>query len=284
MNARRKWEERIFNGLMRLATLAILLILVLIIGSVIYKGYPSFTLSMITQTPKGGYYLGKEGGILNAIAGSLYLSFGATLIAFLIGLPVALYLNVYAKPHSKFVEFIRLCLDILYGIPSIVFGAFGFILMLMVGLGTSLLAGIIAVSLLILPIIIRSIDEVMKTIPKELYEASFSLGSTRWQTATKVIVRQSMAGIVTAFLLGFGRAIGDAAAVLYTAGFTDNVPTNILKPAATLPLAIFFQLSSPIKEVTERAYAAAMLLLIIILIVSIASRAFTNKYEKQIIK
>lgn len=283
MNAARKWEEKIFNVLLRLATLFIVLVLLLIIGTIIYKGYPSFKLSMFTQIPKGGFYLGKEGGILNAIIGSLYLSFGATILAFVVGLPVALYLNVFANPKSRFAGFTRLCLDILYGIPSIVFGAFGFILMLLLGLNVSLLAGIITVSLFVLPIIVRGIDEVIKTVPKELFEASYSLGATRWQTAIKVIIRQTMPGIVTAFLLGFGRAIGDAASVLFTAGFTDNIPTNILKPAATLPLAIFFQLSSPIPEVRERAYAAAMLLTLIILVVSIITRVVTNKYQKQIV-
>ena len=268
--------------MLKLATLFIVLTLLLIIGTIIYKGYPSFKISMFTQTPKGGFYLGKEGGILNAIIGSLYLSFGATIVAFLIGVPVALYLNVYAA-HSRFAGFIRLCLDILVGIPSIVFGAFGFIVMLTVGLNVSLLAGIITVALLILPIIIRAIDEVIMTVPKELYEASYSLGATQWQTAIQVIVRQTMPGIVTAFLLGFGRAIGDAASVLFTAGFTDNIPTNILKPAATLPLAIFFQLSSPIAEVRERAYAAAMLLTLIILVVSLVSRALTHRFQKQIV-
>jgi phosphate transport system permease protein len=278
----RKWEEKIFTAMLKLATLFIVLTLLLIIGTIIYKGYPSFKISMFTQTPKGGFYLGKEGGILNAIIGSLYLSFGATIVAFLIGVPVALYLNVYAA-HSRFAGFIRLCLDILVGIPSIVFGAFGFIVMLTVGLNVSLLAGIITVALLILPIIIRAIDEVIMTVPKELYEASYSLGATQWQTAIQVIVRQTMPGIVTAFLLGFGRAIGDAASVLFTAGFTDNIPTNILKPAATLPLAIFFQLSSPIAEVRERAYAAAMLLTLIILVVSLVSRALTHRFQKQIV-
>lgn len=283
MNASRKLEEKIFNVLLRLATLFIVLVLLLIVGTIIYKGYPSFKISIFTQTPKGGFYLGKEGGILNAIVGSLYLSFGATIVAFLIGLPVALYLNVYGNKRSRFSEFVRLCLDILYGIPSIVFGAFGFILMLLMGLNVSLLAGIITVAMLVLPIIVRGVDEVLKTIPKELFEASYSLGATRWQTAMKVIIRQTMPGIVTAFLLGFGRAIGDAASVLFTTGFTDNIPTNILKPAATLPLAIFFQLSSPIPEVRERAYAAAMLLTLIILAVSIITRVVTNKYEKQIV-
>ena len=223
----RKLEERFFYVLMRVAMGIILLSLFMIILTVLIKGLPSFKLSMFTQVPKGGFYLGKEGGVLNAIVGSLYLSFGAALLSFVIAAPVAMYINIYLPAKSRLAEFIRLCLDILYGIPSIVFGALGFILMLWLGLTVSLLAGIITVSLFVLPIMIRGMDEVMKTVPRELFEASYSLGASRWQTASRVIVRQTMPGIITAFLLGFGRAIGDAASVLFTAGFTDNIPSSI---------------------------------------------------------
>ena len=279
----RKLEDRFFYVLIRVAMGIILLSLFMIILTVLIKGLPSFKLSMFTQVPKGGFYLGKEGGVLNAIVGSLYLSFGAAILSFVIAAPVAMYINIYLPAKSRLAEFIRLCLDILYGIPSIVFGAFGFILMLWLGLTVSLLAGIITVSLFVLPIMIRGMDEVMKTVPRELFEASYSLGASRWQTASRVIVRQTMPGIITAFLLGFGRAIGDAASVLFTAGFTDNIPSSILEPAATLPLAIFFQLSSPIPEVRERAYAAALLLTLIILLVSVTTRVLSQRFEKQII-
>jgi len=140
------------------------------------------------------------------------------------------------------------------------------------------------VGLLVLPIMARTMDEVIRTIPKELGDASLSLGATRWETAMKVIVRQAMPGILTALLLGFGRAIGDAAAsVIFTTGFTDNIPTSITQPAATLPLAIFFQLGSPIAEVVNRAYASALILTIMILIVSISGRLLTRRFKKNVI-
>ena len=119
-------EESLFKGLMIVSTLLIVLTLVLILATVIAKGLPAMSLDMITQTPKGGFYLGKEGGILNAIVGSLYLATGATLLAILISLPVVLYLNVYVPKGSYIAAFTRFSFDVLWGVPSIVYGAFGF--------------------------------------------------------------------------------------------------------------------------------------------------------------
>jgi len=279
----RKLEERIFNVLIRIATLIIISSLFIIVLTILVKGIPAMNWDMILKAPSGGFYLGKEGGVLNAIVGSLYLGIGASIFSLLITIPVVVYMNVYAPAGSRFVHFIRLSLDILYGIPSIVYGAFGFIIMLSLGMQVSLLAGIITVGLLVLPIMARTMDEVIRTIPKELSDASLSLGATRWETAMKVIVRQAFPGILTAILLGFGRAIGDAASVIFTTGFTDNVPTSILQPAATLPLAIFFQLGSPIQEVVNRAYASALILTIMILIISISSRLLTRRFKKNVI-
>ena len=279
----RKLEERIFNVLIRIATLIIIASLFVIVLTILVKGIPAMNWDMISKSPSGGFYLGREGGVLNAIVGSLYLGLGASIFSLLLTIPVVVYMNVYAPTGSRFVHFIRLSLDILYGIPSIVYGAFGFIIMLFLGMQVSLLAGIITVGLLVLPIMARTMDEVIRTIPKELTDASLSLGATRWETAIKVIVRQAFPGILTAILLGFGRAIGDAASVIFTTGFTDNVPTSILQPAATLPLAIFFQLGSPIQEVVNRAYASALILTIMILIISISSRLLTKRFKKNVI-
>ncbi len=281
---RNKIEETIFKILMINSTIIILIILLLILLTIILKGLPAMDWSMISQTPKGGYYLGKEGGILNAIIGSLYLAGGATILAFIISLPIVLYFKVYAKKNSKIVMFTRFSLDVLWGVPSIVYGAFGFTIMLYFGLKASLLGGIITVSLLILPIMTRAMDETIKMIPIELLEASYSLGANRIETAFKVVVRQALPGILTAILISFGRGIGDAASVMFTAGFTDNIPTSLLDPVATLPLAIFFQLNTPFPEVQERAYASAFILTVIILIISIVSRFLIKKYTKYIIK
>ncbi|KAF5055895.1 Phosphate transport system permease protein PstA [anaerobic digester metagenome] len=273
-------EERIFQGLMILATYGIAVVLFVIIISILIKGLPSLSWEMLSQTPKGGFYFGKEGGILNAIIGSLYLAFGSTLLALLIGLPVALYMNIHLLNRKKLVNTIRFLLDLLWGVPSIVYGAFGFSVMIFLGMRNSLLAGIITITLFIIPIMIRAIDEVLKSVPRGLLEASLSLGSTRSETAYRVFVKQCIPGIITAVLLAFGRGIGDAAAVLFTTGYTDYIPTSLSHPTASLPLAIFFQLSSPVPEVKDRAYASALVLTIIILIISILSRILSRRFQK----
>lgn len=280
----KKYEEQFFRVLMFLSTSIIVLALLLIIFSILYKGLPSLSWQMISQTPKGGFYFGKEGGILNAIIGSLYLSLGATFLAFIIGLPVALYMNIHLVKRKKLVNTVRFFLDLLWGVPSIVYGAFGFAVMLFFGIKTSLLAGIITVTLFVIPIMVRGMDEVLKTVPRGLMESTFSLGSTKSETAYRVFFRQCITGITTAVLLSFGRAIGDAASVLFTTGYTDHIPTSLSQPTATLPLAIFFQLSSPIEEVKQRAFASAVVLTVIILIISILSRVFSRKYQKHKIK
>jgi phosphate transport system permease protein len=277
-------EEGFFRVIMFLSTSIIVFALFLIVYSILKKGIPSLSLEMLTQTPKGGFYFGKEGGILNAIAGSFYLSISATILALIISLPAALYMNVYLISRKKLLNTIRFLLDLLWGIPSIVYGAFGFTLMILLGMKTSLLAGIIVVTLLIIPIMVRAMDEGFKTVPPGLTESASSLGATRYEIAFKVFVRQCLPFIITALLLSFGRAIGDAASVLFTAGFTDHIPTSLTQQTATLPLSIFFQLTSPIPEVKNRAYAAAVVLTIIVLFISILSRILSETYKKSIIK
>lgn len=272
-------EEKIFKGIMITSAMLIIGILLYILFVIIRKGLPSLTLDMVTQIPSGGFYLGKEGGILNAIVGSLLLITGSVLLSLSVSLPVALYINFVLRKNSRFSSIARFGLDILFGIPSIVYGAFGFTLMILLGIQASLFGGIITISLLIIPIMVRSIDEVSSYVSRDLIEAPLALGATRYE-CLKVIARQLMPGITTAVLLAVGRGIGDAATVLFTAGYTDSIPVSPTQPVATLPLAIFFQLSSPIEEVQNRAYAAALILTIIILILSFTARYFGNKLSK----
>jgi phosphate transport system permease protein len=277
-------EEGFFRSFMFLSTCIIIFALCLIVFSILNKGIPSLSFEMISQTPKGGFYFGREGGILNAIIGSLYLSAGATILALAISLPVALYMNIHLISRKKTVNAIRFLLDLLWGIPSIVYGAFGFSIMIMLGMKASLLAGIIVVALLIIPIMIRAMDEGFKTVPPGLTESSLSLGATKSEIAFRIFVRQCFPFIITGILLSFGRAIGDAASVLFTTGFTDRIPTSLIQQTATLPLSVFFQLSSPIPEVKNRAYAAAVILTIIVLLISILSRIISGVYKKSSIK
>jgi phosphate transport system permease protein len=283
MKNKKKLEEQVFLWIMRLVTGSIILVFFLILLVIIQKGWRALSWEMISQEPQGGFYFGKGGGILNAIVGSLHLAFGSTFLAVLIGLPVALGMNVHWIRNKRWINILRFLLDALWGVPSIVFGAFGFALMTYFHLRASLLAGIITVTLFIVPIFIRALDEVVRTIPNGLLEASYSLGATRTRTAYGVFFRQALPGFITALLLAFGRGIGDAASVLFTAGFTDHIPQTLQDPTATLPLAIFFQLSSSIPEVKERAYAAALILTGIILAISVLSRLATRKFKKNIL-
>lgn len=255
----------------------------LILWTIISRGLPSLSWDMVSQVPQGGYYMGKEGGILNAIIGSAYLASGGTLLAILISLPIALYLKAYLGT-SKWGEYVRLSLDVLWGIPSIVYGAFGFALMIAFGMRASLLAGIIVLALVELPIMTRAMDEVIRRMPVDLEHAALALGSTKFEVALRVVTRQMLPGILTAILLAFGRGIGDAASVLFTAGYTDRITTSLMRPTASLPLAVFFQLGSPYAEVRERGYAAALILTIIVLAVSLGARWMSARLNRYTVK
>lgn len=279
VNKSKRIEETLFEVLMWVAMAIVFGFVISVIWTVFSRGAKAMSWDMITKLPGGGFYIGKEGGFLNAIVGSLYIVGASTLIGLLISIPVVFYLNVYLKKDSRLAYIARLAFDVLFGMPSIVYGAFGFTIMIYFGLRTSLLGGIIVITLLIIPIFIRSMDEATRNFPRDILDASFSLGATRWETL-KVVVRQIAPGIAAATLLSIGRAIGDAASVMFTAGYTDSIPTSLSQPAATLPLAVFFQLSSPIPEVQDRAYAAALVLTVIVLLLSIGGRFITNRFSK----
>lgn len=281
---RRRFEEFVARSLMVVSALVILSVLAFIVVEIAAKGLPALSLSMLTQTPKGGYYLGKEGGIANAILGSLALAGGATILSLLVSVPLVLFINVYAVKRRRIVTLVRFSLDLLWGIPSIVYGAFGFAVMVALGMTASLLAGILVVAVLILPIMSRAMDEVVRGISRELAEASFALGATRLETSLHVIARQALPGFATAVLIAFGRGMGDAASVLFTAGFTDSLPTSLFRPVATLPLAIFFQMGTPFPEVQDRAYAAAFILTVLVFLISIAARLCMKVLARHVVR
>jgi phosphate transport system permease protein len=279
MGKMKLYEENFFKTMMIISAFIILSTLIYILGTIILKGLPALSWDMITKLPGGGFYLGKEGGVLNAIIGSVYIVIGSLAISVFLSVPLVMFINFYLPKNSHFANIIRFSFDILFGIPSIVYGAFGFALMVYLGIRASLLGGIITVAMMIMPIIMRSFDEVTRLLSRDLPDALLSLGATKYEM-TKVIIRQLMPGLVTAVLLAVGRGIGDAATVLFTAGYTDNIPTSLNQPTATLPLSIFFQLGSPVEEVQNRAYASALILTILILILSFSARYFSSKYSK----
>lgn len=272
-------EEKIFRFLMILSLFIVAGFVLSVLWSILSKGLPVLTWEMVTSLPGSGFYVGKQGGFLNAIVGSVYIVLGATFLGLLISIPVVFYLSVYLKKDSRFGSIARLAFDVLFGVPSIVYGAFAFTIMIVVGIRASLLGGILVETLLIVPILIRSMDEVARTIPKELLETAYSLGATKIETIG-VVIRQIAPAIATATLLSVGRAMGDAAGVMFTAGFTDYIPESLTDKAATLPLSVFFQLSAPQIEVQNRAYAAAVVLTVIILIISLSGRFIMRYFSK----
>lgn len=275
----KKLQESVAKAFMWIAMFIVFGLVISVIWTVFSKGVKAMSWDMVSKLPGGGFYIGKEGGFLNAIVGSLYIVGASTVLGLIISIPVVFFLNVYLKRDSKLAYTARMAFDVLFGVPSIVYGAFGFTIMIYFGLRTSLLGGIIVITLLIIPIFIRTMDEATRNFPRDILDASFSLGATRWETL-RVVLRQIAPGIATATLLSIGRAIGDAASVMFTAGYTDSIPTSLSQPAATLPLAVFFQLQSPIPEVVDRAYAAALVLTVIVLILSISGRFITNRFSK----
>lgn len=272
-------KEFIAKLLMWVSMAVVFVFVVSVLWTIFSKGIKAMSWDMVSKLPGGGFYIGKEGGFLNAIVGSLMIVGASTLLGLIVSVPVVFFLNVYLTKGSRLAYVARLAFDVLFGVPSIVYGAFGFTVMIWFGLRTSLLGGIIVITLLIIPIFIRTMDEASRNFPKGILDACLSLGATRWETL-KVVVRQIAPGIATATLLSVGRAIGDAASVMFTAGYTDSIPTSLSQPAATLPLAVFFQLSSPIPEVVDRAYAAALVLTAIVLVLSIAGRFITARFSR----
>lgn len=282
MSRRRKLEELFFTWMMRSALAVAAAVLFLILGVIFWRGIGALSWEMVSQPPQGAFYLGGGGGVLNAIVGSLYLAAGSTLVAALLAVPVVLYLHGYLG-NGRRASLVRLSLDIMWGIPSIVYGAFAFALMIFLGLRASLLAGIIALALVVLPILARTFDEVVTLAPKQLREATFALGATRLEFLG-ILLRQTVPGLLTAVLLAFGRGIGDAASVLFTAGYTNDMPHSLLQPVASLPLAIFFQLGTPFPDVQARAYASALILTVIILGISLLAHLSMTRLGRNVIR
>jgi len=156
--------------------------------------------------------------------------------------------------------------------------------MVFLGMRASMLGGIIVLTLLIIPIMTRAMDEAIRQVPFELKEMAYALGATRIEATIAVVLKQAMPGIVTAIILAFGRGIGDAASILFTAGYTDDIPTSLLDPVASLPLAVFFQIGTPIPEVQARAYAAALILLLIVIAINMIARILGWRFARHIVR
>lgn len=271
-------EEKVVRALMWVAVSLVVLVVASIICTIFVKGFGSLSWDMVTKVPGRNWNTTDDGGFVNAIWGSIIVVAPATLIAMVVSIPVVFYMNLYRRRSNWLSYVARLAYDVLYGIPSIVYGAFAFMIMVMVGMRASVFGGIIVSTLLIIPMFIRNGDEISKSVPDDMIDAAYSLGATKWETL-KVVVRQVLPGMATATLLAVGKAIGDAAAVMFTAGFSDSMATSLSSPTATLPLAIFNWVTMP-DPFPGRAYAAALVLTVIVLILSLGGRWITNHFTK----
>jgi phosphate transport system permease protein len=273
-------SEKIASFFIRCSVGVFIVFFLSILIAVAIKGLPAFSFDIIFRLPESGFYLGKEGGVLNAIVGSLMVAGGATLLAALIAVPLVLYINIYLARGSRIAAAVRFALDVLWGIPSIVYGAAGVAVMLLFSLRGSLLAAILVVAVIEIPILARAVDEVVRMVPRELEEAALSLGAGHRTVAYGVAAREALPGIITALLLAFGRGIGDAAAVLLVAGFQDGIPASLFEPVATLPLSIFYLVNTPFPEVRARGYAASLVLIVIIIVISLLSRLLAGRFSR----
>ena len=258
----------------------VLLILVVIIGYILINGLPVVNWEFLTTSPEAG---GRGGGVFPAIVGSLELIAGTALIAFPLGILTGIYLNEYAR-NTPYTRVIREAIDLLNGTPSIVFGMFGMIIFVRyAGLGYSMLAGWVTLAFMILPVVIRTTEEAMKSVPPELREASRAMGATKWKTIYKVVIPAAMGGIVTGSILSIGRAAGETAPIMLTAAVISqpNLAGTILEPVMALPLHLY-HLAMDLPGTTELQYGTATVLLFIVLIFFIAASLIRSHYNKKV--
>jgi phosphate transport system permease protein len=255
---------------------AAILVLFLLFSVIIYilsKGIPQITWQFLTQIPSD---MGRSGGILSTIVGTLSVTLVAIIVATPLGVGTAFYLTEYTR-ESIITKIIRFSAESLAGIPSIVYGLFGFIFFVIyLKLGWSILSGGLTLAVMILPTIIRTSEEAIRTVPPMYREVSFSLGGTKWQTMIKVLVPSALPGISTGIILGIGRCVAETAAVILTAGSALRMPTSIFSPARTM--AVHFYILAREGISLGRAYGTAALLIILILLINIGANLLVNKF------
>jgi phosphate transport system permease protein len=251
-------------------------ILVYIIVFVLRKGIPALSWDFLSRSPVD---MGKAGGIFPTIVGTVALTVGAILIATPLGVGTAIYLTEYTweGPLTRIIRFGAECLA---GIPSIIFGLFGFILFVTkLGFGWSILSGSLTLAFMILPTIIRTSEEAIKSVPPVYRTVSFSLGSTKWQTVTRVVLPSALPGIVTGVILSVGRSIGETAAVIFTAGSALRLPTSLFSSSRTMSVHFYILAREGISA--RNAYGTAAILIIAILGINILTYRLMNRFIKK---
>lgn len=264
----------IITGMMGIVTI----ILCLILYDIFSHGVPYVTLDFLTQSPKN---LGRGGGIFPAIVGTFLLVTGSILIALPLGIGAAIYLVEYTR-ENFLTRIIRTATDLLNGTPSIVFGLFGFtFLVLYMGFGISLLAGMITLGLMVLPTVIRTTEEALRSVPDGLREGSYALGATRWQTVRRVVIPPSIPGIITGTILSIGRAAGETAPIMFTAVvfMQRRLPDSVLDPVMALPYHLFI-LATNVPGARNNQYATAVVLLILVILIYGVAIMIRYHYDK----
>jgi len=249
--------------------------LVLILFSIIKQGISSIDLNFLLNLPKPVGETG--GGIANAFIGSLLLIVISSVISIPIGISIGIYVNEFSK--NRLTYFIKLCVDILQGTPSVVIGMIGY-LWVVKQMGTfSALSGGVALSIMMLPIIISTTEETLKLLPYSLKESSYALGIPYYATILKVVLPAGLNGIVTGIMLSVARIAGETAPLLFTAFGNPFMNFNILKPVASLPQAVFVYATSPYKEWHSLAWGAAFVLIAFILFLNIIAKVISKRWK-----
>lgn len=269
---KKKLQSSFFFSVVWLVAGFTLAALIIIMGFILVKGVPQINLEFLTQEPRS---MGSEGGILSVIVGTLYVTAVAVLLATPIGVAGAVYFTEYAKA-GRIVNAIRFFTEVLAGIPSIIFGLFGFaFFVVFLGMGWSILAGGLTLAIMVLPTIIRTTEEALKTVPMSYREGSLALGATKWYTISRVVLPGCKSGILTGVILGLGRAIGETAAVVLTIGGSLNMPLSIFDSTRTMSVHLYLLASEGISQ--EKTYATAALLIIIVFIINTVANAIGRR-------
>jgi phosphate transport system permease protein len=255
---------------------ATLLVIVLLLDIMIYillKGVPALNWQFLTEIPRD---MGRSGGISSTIVGTLLVTEVAIFVATPLGVGTAFYLTEYTG-EGRVTRIIRFSADSLAGIPSIVYGLFGFIFFVIyLNLGWSILSGGLTLAVMILPTIIRTSEEAIRTVPSMYREVSFSLGGTKWQTITRAVVPTALPGITIGIILGIGRCVAETAAVILTAGSVLRMPISPFSPTRTM--AVHFYILAREGISMKMAYGTAALLIIIILLINVVANILVNRF------
>ncbi len=272
LSTARKAQNAVMGGLILLATLLVVAPLILIFVYLIREGLSAVNLNFFTRVPAPEGEAG--GGLLNAIVGSLYMLGMASVFGVLIGIAGGIFLAEY--PRHPLMPTIRLVSDVLAGIPAIVMGlvAYGLIVL---NFGFSGFAGALALGFLMIPIVVRTTEEVLKLVPQSVREAGLSLGLPQWLVTLRIVLPAAAGGIITGVMLALARVAGEAAPLLFTAFGNPNVNLDPSKPMSALPLEIYRGATSAYDENQRMAKAGALLLIVLIFATSLLARRFSRK-------